>query len=347
MRLNPARASLRNRSHRPLRARFVLAAVSGLAVLVAAGCSSSPGTATGTVSATVTIAAIPGIDDAPLYLALKDGLFAAAGLKHVVIQPESQESAVFDALRSNRAQIAATDYGTLLYQQSLSPDYKILADGYDAAAGSLEVLTLPNSNITTPAQLAGARVAIPNDDILSSMSTGNPASLEAAAATEVLDSYTGSSIDVVTGTAVPEAQEVSDLMTHRDGIKAILVGQPYIFEAERDAGAIEVMDACSGYTANLPLSGYTATTSWVKDNPVAVADFQSAMAQAQAEASMVGPVQKVLPKFTGMTVQDAELATIGTYPTSTSASGLERVDRMMWQLSMIKAQVSIPQMIVR
>jgi NitT/TauT family transport system substrate-binding protein len=346
MRLSPAGTSPQNRSHRPLRARLSLAAVSAIAVLAAAGCSGA-GAATATVSTTITIAAVPGIDDAPIYLALKDGLFAAAGLKHVVIKSESQESAEFDALRSNQAQIAAADYGTLLYQQGLAPDYKILADGYDAATGSLEVLTLPNSGISTPAQLVGAKVAVPDDDMVKPSSTGAPASLQAAAATEVLQSYTGSSLGAPHWMAVPEGQEVSDLMTHRDGIQAILVGQPYVFEAERDAGAVEIMDACSGGTADLPLSGYAALTSWVKDHQAAVADFQSAMASAQAQASMVGPIQKVLPAFTGMTVQEADLATIGTYPTSTNASGLERVDRMMWQLNMIKSQVSIPQMIVR
>ncbi len=85
MRLDPAGIPLLNRSRRVARARYLLAAASGLAVLVSAGCAGTA-SAGGTVSDTITIAAVPGVDNAPLYLAQKEGLFAAAGLKNVEIK---------------------------------------------------------------------------------------------------------------------------------------------------------------------------------------------------------------------------------------------------------------------
>jgi NitT/TauT family transport system substrate-binding protein len=343
MRLSPAGTSPRIGRHRPAGARFFLAVASGLVVLAAAGCSSSGG-AGGSVSGVITIAAVPGIDDAPLYIAQQDGLFAAAGLQHVVIKKESQESDEFSALQSNQAQIAATDYGNVFYAQSQGQDYRILANGYDAATGTLEVLTLPGSSIKGPAQLSGQKVALPSYDTLPNMPSDAPVSLEAAAASEVLSNYIGNAPNPVSWVKMPEASELSALETHR--VQAILVGQPYIFEAERDAGAVEVLDACSGATANLPLSGYVATGSWVSKNPAAVADFQSAIAKAQADASMAGPVQKALPKYTGMSVVDADLSTIGTYPTTTSATELARVDRLLFLANMAK-QLSVAQMIVR
>src|ERR1700756_738712 len=109
MRLDPAGVRLLNRSRRAVRARCVLTAVSGLAVLLAAGCgnSGSPG---GAVSGTVVIAAVPGVNDAAIYLAQKDGLFAAEGLGHVTIDSSfTSQSQVMNALKSGNADIAASD----------------------------------------------------------------------------------------------------------------------------------------------------------------------------------------------------------------------------------------------
>lgn len=343
MRLNPAGTTPRNGVLKPSWARYSVALASGLAVLAAAGCASS-GAAGNAVSSTITIAVsstMPSIEIAPVYLAKQDGLFAAAGLKHVVIKPESQESAVFGALQSKKAQIAATDYGDLFYEQALAPrrgpSYEVLADGYDATAGSLEVLTIAGSGVTSPTQLPGAKVAMPNDDVLSvkgktiPLNSGIPNSLETAAAASTLQDFTPDN-DSVDWVEMPERDEFSALMSHK--VQAILVGQPYIVQAELK-GAFEVMDACSGATADLPLAGYASTSAWAKANPTAVADFQAAMAKAQTEASIAGPFQTMLHERAGMTVQEADLGTIGSYPTSTSEGQLGRVSRLLWQSGMV------------
>jgi NitT/TauT family transport system substrate-binding protein len=340
MSLDAAGSMPRNAKKPPLRARLCLAAVASLALLAAAGCSASGGPG-GTVSGTITIAAVPGVDNAPLYLAMHDGLFAAAGL-HVSIDPEPSESAVLTALKDNQAQIAAADYGDIFSQQATSHDLRILADGYDATTGSLEVLALPNSPITSAAQLDNKKIGLPDDDILR-VPAGDPDSLEAAAAISVLTNYVAGA--TVQWAKMSQSAEVSDLVNHRDGIQAILVSQPYIYEAESDAGAVEIMDAASGATASLPLSGYVAEDSWVKDNPAAVADFQSALTKAQSEASIAGPIQKALPVYTGISAQDADLATVGTYPTSTSLADLDRVERLMADAFMI-SPVNVGPMLV-
>ncbi len=50
---------------------------------------------------------------------------------------------------------------------------------------------------------------------------------------------------------------------------------------------------------------------------------------------MTGQVQRCCRSATGMSAQDADLITIGSYPTSTSALGLERVVRLMSNFNMI------------
>ena len=326
MRLDPAGNLLPKRSRRATRARALLAAASGLAVLGAAGCSGAGG-AGGTVGSTITIAAVPGVENAPIYLAKKEGLFAAAGLKNVVIKTYPNETAELLALQNAQADIAASDYGNIFYQQSVSHNLRILGDGYDAGSGVLEILTLPNSSIKSPLNLANQQVGLPSDSVLPGSHSSGPISLDAAAATQVLQIYLGNNVESVHWVPMPQAQEVSELESGK--LKAILVGEPYIYEAESRAGAVVVLDACSGSTSNLPLAGYVAMNAWVKDNPAAAADFQQALAKAQGDAAMTGQVQQLLPSTTGMSVQDADLLSLGTYPTSTSVVSLQRVVRLL------------------
>src|SRR5580700_3519796 len=91
------------------RVRTILSAIFGLAVPLVAGCSAS---AHGLP--TLTVAAVPGIDDAPLYIAADDGQFAAEGLK-VRIRDYGSASSEIMALRTGRADVAAGDYADFFY----------------------------------------------------------------------------------------------------------------------------------------------------------------------------------------------------------------------------------------
>lgn len=332
MRLDPAGVPQLNLGRRAIRARCVLAAGAGLGLLLAAGCSSS-GSPGGAVSSTVVIAAVPGVSDAAIFLAQKDGLFAAEGLGHVTIDSHySSQSQVMNALKGGNADIAAADYGNVFNQEAQAPDLRILADGYDAAAGSLQILTLPGSKIQNPRSLIrandnpGEKIGVPSDDTFGTRAQGTR-SLDVAAASEVLQSFVGNAANSVSWDPMSQPQEVSELRTHQ--LSAILVSEPYVFQAESKLGAVEVLDAASGETAGLPLLGYVAQSSWVKQNSSAVADFQAAIAKAQADASLAGQVQKVLPGAAGMTVQDADLITVGTYPASTSPQALQSVVNLL------------------
>ena len=356
MRLDPAGVPLLNLGRRAIRARCLLAAGSGLALLLAAGCgnSGSPG---GAVSSTVVIAAVPGVSDAAIYLAQKDGLFAAEGLDHVTIDSSySSQSQVMNALTSGNADIAASDYGNIFYRQAQSGHLRILADGYDATTGSLEMLTYPDSPIQNPAELTKAKynpslkIGVPEDDDLPkgaiSPDSGIPQSLDVAAAATVLTNFVENAADSITWVAMSQQQEIRELQHHQ--LEAILLSEPYVYEAESELSAVEVLDACSGETAGLPLLGYVAQSSWVKQNSGAVADFQAALAKAQADASLAGQVQKILPSAVpGMTVQDADLITVGTYPTSTSVQALQSVVNLMSDERMLSgATVSVSSMLV-
>ncbi len=126
---------------------------------------------------------------------------------------------------------------------------------------------------------------------------------------------------------------------------AILVPEPYVFEAESQLGAQELLDACSGAATGLPLSGYFSLDRFRDTNSAALDAFRGGLQQAQADAAMRGPVQAVLPSATDTTTQDAALVTLGTYPTSLSVGQVQRVAQLMFDSGMIGSTVNINRLV--
>ena len=81
-------------------------------------------------------------------------------------------------------------------------------------------------------------------------------------------------------------------------VSAILATEPYVIEAESQLGAVEVMDSCSGLTANLPLSGYFSLAAYAKGHSAQLQQFRAALGSAQADAATGGPLMAMLPHFT-------------------------------------------------
>jgi NitT/TauT family transport system substrate-binding protein len=290
-------------------------------------------------SGPITVAVVPGIDNAPLRVAAQDGLFQQHGL-NVTVKDYQSLGAEFQALTSGQAQVAVGDYTGFLYEQAAGrASLRLIADGYDAASNSVAILTLPGSGITTPQQLQGqsGEVATPPAQMVP-YSAAVPYNIQTLAAEEVLqnDGVSPSSV----GWTQMRAQDM--IRALRSGkVKAILATEPYILEAEEQLGAVEVVDASSGVTSGLPMSGYFSLASYARANPSAVQAFQVALNQAQSECAQRGPVQSVLSQLTGMSKGDAAQVTMGTYPTSLNAGQVQRVAALMYDSGMINNQVSV------
>jgi NitT/TauT family transport system substrate-binding protein len=349
--MRPATAAVpvicHRRSARP--SRIVYAAIGVLAVaMAAAGCqaagSGSNSAAAGT--STFTVAATPGVDDAPLYLAWKDGLFAKAGL-HVRILSYPSVNKELQALASGSVDVVAGDYVDFFYAAATAKwsrlSLRVVADGYHAASGVMEVLTLPSSGITAPQDLENKTIGTTEPQLIPMQPKSDvPYSLETVATDSVLDND-GVPLNSVRWKPLPSGDLISALADHQ--VNAILIQEPYIYEAESELGAVEVLDSCSGATASLPLSGYFATGSFASKNPDAVQDFRSALQRAQADAALPGPVENVLAHDSGMSMETASLVTIGDYPTSLNAASLQRVAGLMFSFGVLVRTLNVASMI--
>jgi NitT/TauT family transport system substrate-binding protein len=334
MRLAKAWASVRA-------SRLALVVIS--AALAVSGCHLPGTSASGSGSGQLTVGIVPGIDNAPLRVGMQEGLFRDHGL-NVVVKTYSSLRPEFQALKSGSVDIAVGDYADFFYEDAAGKaSLRLLADGYDAAPNTMEVLTLPGSGITTPQQLEHKVVATPEPQLIPSFhgpytSDVVPYSMETLATEAVLvsDGLTPTS---VTWKPTPMQDMIGELRSGR--VSAILATEPYIIEAESQLGAVEVMDSCSGLTANLPLSGYFSLAAYADAHRAQLQQFQAALASAQADAANRGPLQAMLPHFTGMSTQNAALATLGSFPTSLSVGQIQRVADLMYSSGLINSPLRV------
>jgi len=357
MRLVPASARAQS-DRRPARRVRVFAGVAAAAAVltVVAGCrvpGMSGGTSAPQVSGTINVGAAPGVGAVPLYLALQSGAFRRTGLT-VHITTYSSISSELQDLQAGKIQVAYGDYADMFYAQAhaLAAGGKsglkmvIVADGYDAAPNTMEVLTLPNSGIVTPKNLQGKTIGTTEPQMMSMSNAGQPYSLETVATQSVLtnDNVT---LARVHWRPVGSSALLGALANHQ--VNAILATEPTIFQAESQLGAVPVVDSATGATANLPLDGYFALRSFASKNSAQLTAFRSALETGQSAASQQAPVRAALEHSVGLAMSDASLVTLGIYPTSMNASDLQRVVSLMFFFNAIPSvngsQLSVQSMI--
>ncbi|HBW18027.1 MAG TPA: hypothetical protein DEH11_02905 [Actinobacteria bacterium] len=313
-----------------------------LIAILASACGSSAN-AGSPGSQTITVAVVPGPGNAPLYVAVRDGLFSQHGLT-VHIKRYPALAPVVRALRSGQAQVAAGDYTDFFYEQANNQlSLRLVADGYDATPNMTEILTLPNSKITSPQALEGATVASPEPQVITA--TGSlPYDIETLAAQAVLESD-GVSPTSVKWKPTPAQDMISEL---RNGqVSAILATEPYVLKAESQVGAQELIDANSGVASALPQLGYFSLSSYALGHSATVSEFRTVLFQAQAASSMRGPIQRVLPKATGMSASDAALITLGAYPTYLSVGQVQRVAQLMFEAGVTDNLLNVKGLVAR
>lgn len=306
-------------------AHFCALAATAVALLCSS-CGGSGATSGSSGTASVTVGALPVIDDVGLYIAQDEGIFQKVGL-NVTIQSVATSAVAIPKMKSGAIDILGggndVSFIQLAAGNPADPPFKLLSEAATCAPGAFEVLVLPSSGIKTPADLEHKTIAvnIPN----------NVQTLTINSVLQADDVSTAS----VRYTAIPFPQMVAALKAHK--VQAISEVEPFATQAQQAAGAEPILDQCTGPTNALPLSGYYAPSAWAAQHPDVVQRFQQAMAQAQDIADTNrSEVEKALltyvPKLSE--VQAATIA-LDQFPTATDTVQLDRVANLMLEAGLI------------
>lgn len=276
------------------------------------------------------------VDDAPFWIALRDGFFRAAGLS-MTVKPLAKTPLGVQALKAGQADVlVGGNFPTMLEDDASSVlRVRILVEGYQGGPNVMDVLTLPDSRITGAAGLAHKSVAV-------NLANG----IQTLTLNRVL-SADGVDPATVDYKVVPFPAMAAALKTHQ--VDAIDVLEPFLTQAELADGAFPVVDQLTGPTEALPISGTFTTEAFVRRYPRTAAAFQRAMLKAQALADVNrAAVEKVLPTYIRtVTPAVAALISLGRYPTVLDPVPLQRVADLLFASHLLARPLNVAPLLFR
>jgi NitT/TauT family transport system substrate-binding protein len=313
--------------------RVSYCALAAAAVALLSSCSGSAAGSGNTAGPpiSITVGALPVVDDVGAYIAQDQGIFKQFGLNVKLVPVQVSTQAIPDMQKGTIDIIGGGNYVSFIQASAKdpsSPPFKILAEAATCTSGSFSILTLPSSKIQTPADLVGKTVAVNTMPNIQTLMINSVLSA---------DNVDASKVKYV---AIPFPKMVAALKSGK--VDAISEVEPFATTAQEVDGAQPIVDQCSGPDASLPLSGYFSLSTWAQKNPEAVSRFQQAMAQAQDIADTQRPlVESALLKYVpGLTKEQAATITLETFPTSVDADQLNRVSDLMQEAGLIQKTLS-------
>jgi NitT/TauT family transport system substrate-binding protein len=317
--------------------KLVRAAACGAVALALAACSSgtsrpvssaSSPEKSGLEKAHLTVAAVPAEGAAGLYLAAERGLFARQGL-HVTIVPTASAGTVIPQLLHGSIDIDAGQWVTAIAAQAAGAGtFHALADGFALGPRVQEIVTLPGSGITTPAQLRGKTIAVNALDGLTTDLTS--AALAPYGITPAQVHYV----------AIPFPEMAAALSAHR--VSAAFLTEPYLTGAEQSLGVTSIVDIDAGSSAGFPISGYMVTQQWYRRYPKTAAAFARALQQGNTlAATSSAALHQAMSQALHVTAKISDTMATGTFPTAISAAQLQRVADLMLRFGQLKKHFDV------
>ncbi|HEX6527780.1 MAG TPA: ABC transporter substrate-binding protein [Streptosporangiaceae bacterium] len=280
----------------------------------------------------IVVGVLPAVNTASLYLAIKEGYFAQAGLTVTPRQLAASTEAIPSMLHGSIDISSGNMDSYLAAQASGVVSLRILSETALCSPGTLAVLTMPRTGITNAAQLAGKTVAVALDPNIQTLTINR---LLGAAAAEAVHYV-----------VVPFADMGAELAAGK--VDAIATLEPYISAVEHTDGAKVVLDQCAGANIDLPLGGYFATASWAAKYPDTARAFQRALGRAQALAnSDPALLRQILPTFMKVTPQVATKVGLPRLAVELNEAAIQEVADLGRAGGELKRQVDVAPLLFR
>jgi NitT/TauT family transport system substrate-binding protein len=301
------------------------------AALLATACGgSAPATTSGGTKLEKThlvIGAVPAVGSAGLYIAQERGLFAKQGLDVKIESIVSPETVIPLMLHGSVDAVFGQWTSYIAADAAGVAQLHAIANGQALGPHSHEILVLPHSGITSPAQLKGKTIGIQALNGLDSMLIYS-----------VLAQY-GIGPSQVHFTPIPFASMGAALAAHR--VAAVEPAEPFVTQIQDKLGAVGLVDMDQGAVQSFPVAGYAVTDQWLAKYPHTAAALAKALQEAQGIASTDrAAVQRAVVQDTHVTPQIAAVVALGTFPVNANRVQLQRVADLMLQYGELKHSFS-------
>jgi NitT/TauT family transport system substrate-binding protein len=309
-------------------------AVLVIALLTLAGCGLLGDDEPAQSASKIKVAVLPTMDTVPLHLAIDSGIFRQEGLEVELVTAASGADCVAK-LANGEVQVAFSSWTPFFVAKAKqAADIKLVADATSASPGYAVVVTMPNSPITSIKDLAGKRIAITARLTISHLLV--QAQLKAA----------GVDPDSIQWIELAFPQMAGRLAENQ--IDAAFFVEPFLRQAMKQVGAKPLFDTLAGPTADLPLTGYGATTSYINGNRETIDKFQRALKKAtdevRADRSKVDPLLEKIAKVDKETAQQTVLT---DFVSSLDPSRIQRVVDLMVEFKALDQRLDVAEMTVR
>ncbi|MFW3168851.1 ABC transporter substrate-binding protein [Geodermatophilus sp. CPCC 206100] len=242
----------------------------------------------------------PFAEASAFYYALQEGYFEDEGL---TVNPTSSTggggATLVTSIVSGDIDVAYANYVSVVQAASEGLPLRIVRE--NDRPGPQGLYSVPGSGITTPADLAGKRIAING--------LGNIMELTSRAALE----ENGVDPDSVTFVEIPLPEMPQNLST--GDVDAAWLAEPFVTNATNTLGAQLVLDISTGPTEDLPISGWMTSGAFAEENPATMAAFIRALDRGmEAVGEDPGIVGEIVPTFTQIPPEVASALQPSTSP---------------------------------
>ena len=313
----------------------------GLLIILCAGCATASGATqwSGLEKTDLTVGAVPVGDEAGLYVAKDEGLFAKVGLNVTIDSIVSSATATKEQNNGTFDITAGNSVSYIQDQVTGASNLEIVAEGSLMQPNNQALYTLPGSSIKSLADLKGAKIGV-----------NAPNNIGTLLISSVLEEHGVSPKDVHFVTVnFPLMGE--DLKKHV--INVAWLPEPFGSIDQASMGLQELCDLDQGATANFPVGWYVVTKTWAKKYPRTLAAFLYALREGQqiadADRSAVQSAMEALPPPYTVPPQIAAVMSLEDYPLSVAPdidqSRVQRVADAMYQFQMLTHPFQVSSML--
>ncbi|XVQ08751.1 ABC transporter substrate-binding protein [Spirillospora sp. CA-255316] len=306
------------------RRAWLAGALAGTLALSLAACGGGDeASANGLEQSEITVGVMPITEGAGIQIAISRGFFKAEGLE-VKMRTVTGAAEALPLLKGGSLDIAHGGHvGLIQAQADGAYKLRVVAEASSMTKNLNGVLVAKDSAIKTPKDLAGKKIG--------TNARGNQNSLLLRATLQPYGVQVDESKDVVVAPFPNQEQ-----LLKSGKVEAIIVPEPFVTQIQQTLGARILTDFSGGPTKDFPITGFASTEEFATKNPKTVAAFQRALVKAQALAGDRAVLQDAMPKFTKLDPKLVSVINLNGFPTSTSATRIQRVADVMQQFGYLK-----------